>query len=207
MKTNWESDGDAADTLQAAKLHDSVPREVRVGKEGAWAFKPDSCFNDLLLGDPESFRVFWRTNGAKFSNMDNKRQVAHYLNQGKTELLEVCVTKNEKGKEVAYAISLRKVIGQSYPGDALEVGKRNFITGHGIHIGMLASYVQRIYTEQTMTQWQKGDTLYLRFTPKAKDAEHFTRFSPGSYTATYKFVDEYLRRIEYTVDPAEFEKQ
>jgi hypothetical protein len=207
MKTNWESDEPAADTTQAAKLPDSVPREVRVGKDASWAFKPDSCFNELLLGDVESFKIFWRTNGAKFSDVGNKRQVAHYLNQENTELLEVYITKNKKGKEVPYSICLQKVVNGFYPDDALEVNKRNFITGHNIHIGMLASYVQRIYTDQAMTQWQKGDTLYLVYKPKPKDAKHFTRFSHESYTATYKFVDEYLRRIEYTVDPAELEKQ
>lgn len=203
-----KSDSAKKDSL----LPDSVPREVMKGKGGDWPFKPDSCFNDLVLGNAQSFALFWRKNGANMKTLEGNRKIMSYFTTKKTEWMAVYITKDQNGKERAYGMVLQKAGTPGSPAmpcaDKPEVlYKPNVITGHGIYIGMSPYYVQSVYTDQKMTQWEKGDTLYLVYHPQEKDAKYFPYYNWKNYTATYKFVEDRLRRVEYFCDPADLEKR
>lgn len=202
--------GDSAGPSE--RIADSVPHEVMSGKGGTWAYRPDSCFNELVLGSTKSFAEFWRKNGANMKTLNGKRKIMSYFNTQKTEWMAVYMTTDSKSQELAYGVVVQKAGTPGSPpmpcADQPEyLSKANVITGHGIYIGMSPSYVQGIYTDQPMMEWQKGDTLYLSYGAKEKDAENFPYYSWNSFTAVYKFVDDKLRRIEYFVDPAELEKR
>lgn len=193
-------------------LPDSVPREVMKGKGGDWSYRPDSCFNELVLGSAPSFSEFWKKNGANMQTLEGKRKVTTYFNSQKTEWMAVYTTQNSKGKDLAYGVVVQKAgapgsPAMPFPGKAEFLSKANVITGHGIYIGMSPDYVLSIYTDQKLTQWEKGDTLYFTYEPKEKDAKYFPYYDWKNYKATYKFVNDRLRRMEYFADPAELEKR
>ncbi len=190
------------------KLVDSVHRQIRIGKKATYPFMPDSCFNQLVLGNPDSFRVFRLENGADMIKIGNDRQAMAWYNSRKTEELQVAVTGNEKKGFYPYRFVLQRVYRNGatlFPEKHEFVDKANFISGHGIYLGMSVDYVENVYQSQTVTQWQKGDTLYLQYNPEKKDEQYFTHYNYQSYSAIYKFVNDDLCRVEYTVQPENFE--
>jgi hypothetical protein len=200
-----------ADSVVTPVVPDTAPHTVMSGKEATYAYVPDTCFNDLVLGSTTSFKQFWQANGADMHKLADDRAVATYFTSSKSEWMSVYITKDSKNHEVAYGLVLQKA-GQKGappmpPGRAYTLSKPNVLTGHSIYIGMSPTYVMSIYRDQPLTQWERGDTLYLKYKPSAKDAGNFKRYSYAAYSATYKFVEDRLRRIEYMVDPAELEKR
>lgn len=194
---------DVPDTLKQA---DSIPKIVRVGKEADWAYKPDSCINEIVLGDAVSFANFSHKNGAEGETNGDYR-VLHYFNGDETEFLSVYTVK-VNGKNIPYGLCVAK------NSDSLGNNKmkhdyaldRNFLSGHGIYIGMPIDYVQNVYKSQPMMTWIKGDTTYLAYAPSQKDEQHFKRYPFTQYSATYKFVNDQCRVIEMMVDPEAFDK-
>lgn len=142
--------------------------------------------------------------------LSGERKFMAWYNIEKSEELETYVTGNDSKGYFPYKFILQKAgqkRGNPFPEKHEYVNKANFITGHGIYIGMSPDYVMNIYKSQSLMQWQNGDTLYLQYQPKEKDAKYYTRYKRESYTAMYKFVNGFLRRIEYSVAPEEFEKR
>lgn len=196
-----------ADSIVALK-NDTVPHEVRKGKKSTYAYLPDTSFGTLVIGNADSFQVFWRHNGANIVKTGENRYVASFYNSERSEWVAVYLLKNKKHRETPYGIVVQKAnqIGAPrVPGDPLVASKANFVSGHQVYIGMPLAYVMSIYTDQALMQWQSGDTLYLQYKPEAKDAPMFHRYSWQQYSATYKFVNGRLRRIEYFADPAAIE--
>lgn len=192
----------AGNTAQA----DSIPREVRVGKDATWAYKPDTMINTLLLGDVASLKEFMHKTGNNGTTTGN-RVAMYYFNAGETEFMTVFAVM-EGTKYIPYGLRIEKnsdtlrnyKLGHNY---AVET---NFITSSGVYIGMSVDFVQNIYKSQTMTMWTKGDTTYLHYVPVEKDAKHYKRYLPTEYSATYKFVNDKCRWIEMLVDPKSFDK-
>jgi hypothetical protein len=203
------SDSVAADSI-AAKTSDTLPHEVRKGKKSSYAFSPDTAFGAIILGNPDSFAAFWRKNGANVMTINDNRFVASFYNDFRSEWAAVYLVKNKARREVPYGIVVQKatpINTNNVPGAPLIISKPNFVSGHQVYIGMPYSYLLNIYTDQALTQWEKGDTLYLTYRPESKDAKFYRRFGWVNYSATYKFVDDHLRRIEYFADPAELESR
>jgi hypothetical protein len=208
-------EGDSSASVDSSSSNepiiDSVPRDFIHGKPANYAFKPDTAFKDWVLGSAESFAVNWRKLGSNMKKVGDNRWVTTYLCDRETEWLAIYLCKNKKGKETPYGFVMQK---NEQPGapenpnpDNMEYsGSPNILTGHGIHIGMTTEYLTSIYTGQKMQRWIKGDTLYYQFKGQGKDAGWFTRYGYQSYVATYKLVNDKIRRIECFVDPAELEK-
>lgn len=197
-------------TLSVTKIQDSsVPHSVVNGKKASYAFPPDSCINNLVIGNPDSFKLFRRENGAFPNKISENRVSMSYYNISHREEMQVLVTGNERKGYFPYELIVQRVDTLSphlFPGKHERVNKGHFISGHGIYIGMSIDFLLGIYKSQELMQWQKGDTLYLQFKSEKKDAKYFTKYSYESYSATYKFVNESLVRMEYEVLPESFEK-
>ena len=203
-----DTTADSASGKSASTPPDTLPHEVFKGKKGNYAYLPDTSFNDVVLGDPVSFRAFARSNGETMTKIEGKRFFASYLTATKSEWLTIYLTKKKNGQEVPYGYILQKA-GQpgapKVPGKPDLMFKNNVVTGHNIYIGMTQDYVMQVYLDQVFTQWQSGDTVYLRYQPKAKDANYYKRYGWEGVTVTYKFVNDRLRRIEYFVKPEDLE--
>lgn len=204
---------DSTATIAPKKeLDESVPHPVMYGDSAKWGFMPDSSIDDVVLANAESFGKFWKEHGANMKKLDGKRQVACYFNSQSTEWLAVYLTQNAKGKELPYALVLQKAGAPGSPPmpnpkNPEYVSHANLITAHGIYIGMSPEYVMRIYSHQEMMEWTSGDTTYLEYRPKEKDAKHYHRSDWKNNRALYKFVEGKLRRAEYSTDPAELESR
>lgn len=192
----------AADT---PAIPDSIPQMVRLGKEADWAFKPDTMMNDLLLGDKNCMKQYMFDNGSNGS-VNGKRQALPYINAKQNEKLTVFTT-NVNNRHIPYAFRLQRVQDLSKKDmDALNyTTELNFVSSHGIYIGMPLDYVQSIYKSQPMMKWIKGDTTYLSYTPGEKDKSHYQRYPYTDYSALYKFVNDQCRMIEMNVRPEVFE--
>jgi hypothetical protein len=201
---------DVPDLAELQKIADSiandtVPHEVMYGKYGDYAYMPDTLVAKLVLANPVSFDTLWRASGANMIQKENKFFIAHYLNMKATELMTVYLYVNENKKHIPYAIVVQKyydyigMFPKKYKPEV--ISEYNFVTGHSIYIGMSSDYVKHVYSGQKMMQWSNGDTLYLQYKPAAKDQSHYHRYSFSDYTATYKFVGDKLRVMEYSVDP------
>lgn len=163
--------------------------------------------NEIILGDAAGMKKFTYDNGAE-GESSGKKKVLYYFNALETEYLAIYTTSVD-GKMYPYGYRLQKnsdTIG-NYKRPHGYVTARNFMTGHGIYIGMPPDYVQSIYTSQPMTRWVKGDTTYLTYSPSEKDKSHFKRYAYSDYSATYKFVDDKCRVIEMMVKPEAFESK
>lgn len=196
-----------------AEIDPEEPHEVRLGDDGSYAFKPDSCIQSLVLGNSENWKRYYKENGGVFLPLGDLEHFAvvyfNYNSQNKQEM-EVCLYENEKGDMFPYSLIVQRRGDNHAPEfcmKAIPSTEFNFVSGHGVYIGMPLDHVMSIYKNQTFMQWEKGDTVYLQYKPKPKDANYFKRYKPDAYMVTYKFKDETLRRMEYTVDPKQFEKQ
>ncbi|HEU4719625.1 MAG TPA: hypothetical protein VFU15_17395 [Bacteroidia bacterium] len=222
----------AADTAKK-DMPGPVPKEVRKGKVSSWGFDPDSCVNDLVLGSRSSFEKWWQKCGERSQRSDNNiyssagHIVRHHaqgppgekigentygvswLNPSGNEQLDVYVYDDENGNETPYMLALQRPGSGSVimpQGDTVYARDRHFMTGYGIYLGMSSYFVQSVYTDQPMMEWMTGDTLYLQYHPQQKDAKYYHYYSWKDYTATYKFTDDRLCRIEYYVSPSAFRK-
>jgi hypothetical protein len=192
------------------KIQDSsVPHVVINGKKASYAFPPDSCISNLVIGNADSFKIFRRENGA-FANRINPEMVSmSYYNISHKEEMQVLVTGNERKGYFPYSLIVQSADSHSshlFPGKHEQANKGHFISGHGIYLNMSSEFLLGIYKSQELLQWKKGDTLYLQYTPGKKDEKYFTRYDYSSYSATYKFVGDFLVRMEYEVHPGEFER-
>lgn len=190
--------------------NDTLRHEVRKGRVASYAYMPDTTVKKLILGNSESFRLFYRDNGANINKIENDRMAISYFNATKTEEIQLLLTENEMQKDVVFSLTIQKYGDAGSPllsKKPLMTGINNYITGNGIYIGMSQDYVMNIYADQALMQWQQNDTLYLQFKPSEKDKSFFKRYSWKSYKATYKFMDDRLVRMEMEVDPNEFEKK
>jgi hypothetical protein len=203
---------DSAKDSAAAVVDPAKPHEVKKGDGGNYAFKPDTAINSIILGNPDCFKPFNRENGSNLVSLGGKRNAAVYYNSAveHTQAMELRMTKNSKGEDVVYAIIVQQNGVEHAPelsGRPIPSSEFNFISGHGIYIGMTEDYVMSVYSNQAFMEWEQGDTVYLEYKPQPKDGNYFKRYKPTVYSATYKFKNGTLRRMEYSVDPAEFEKQ
>jgi hypothetical protein len=199
------------DSLEA-NADPEKPHEVKKGSGGDYAFKPDTAIQSIILGNPECWRKYMRENGGTSALLEKGRLAFAYYNSsaGKKQEMEVCVTKNEKGDYIPYAIIVQYKNEEHAPKlsvSATPSSDFNFVSGHGVYVGMSQDYVMSIYSNQSFMEWEKGDTVYLQYKPKPKDGNYYKRYKPDSYSVTYKFKDEILRRMEYSVDPAQFESK
>jgi hypothetical protein len=195
-----------------AKLDPEKPHEVMKGKGGGYAFMPDTAVQSIVLGNVECIKKYYRENGAQRAFIGDGRRAVTYYNSsaGKKQEMEIRVAENAKGEEVPYEIIVQwkgeeyapKLSAVSIPSSDF-----NFISAHGVYVGMSYQYVLATYKNQSFMEWEKGDTVYLQYKPKPKDKNFYKHYKPESYSVTYKFVDESLRRMEYYVDPKEFEKK
>jgi hypothetical protein len=193
--------GEAA--ADSAKVPDSVPQRVIVGKEADWAYKPDTMINDLLIGDATSLTNWKRINGNEGVENSGQSEMV-YVNALETEQLTVFQVVG-KSSAVTYGFRVKKNIRdrKSPPASNYSID-RNFITSAGIYIGMPPDYVQSIYKGQGMMRHVKGDTTYLAYGPTPKDKEHYKRYSFEQYYALYKFVDDKCVVMEVFVEPDAF---
>jgi|GEM_PF-4697408 len=194
------------DSAATKAQSDSLPHEVRTGKQATWAYKPDTMVNTLLLGDVSSLKEFMHKSGNNGTTTGN-RVAMYYFNALETEFLTVFAVK-EGSKYIPYGLRIEKNSDtlSNYKLEHNYAMETNFITSSGIYIGMSVDFVQNIYKSQTMTLWTKGDTTYLHYVPVEKDAKHYKRYLPGEYSATYKFVNDKCRSIEMLVEPKSFDK-
>lgn len=191
----------------SSNLPDSVPQTVMIGKGGDYAYKPDTAMNEIVLGDAVGMKKFAYDNGAE-GETSGARKVLYYFNALETEFLNVYVTTVD-GKMYPYGFRLQKnsdTIG-NYKKPHGYVIQRNFLSSHGVYIGMPPDFVQSVYKSQPMLRWVKGDTTYLKYSPAEKDKKYFTRYQYTDYSATYKFVDDKCRVIEMMVKPEVFESK
>jgi hypothetical protein len=203
-----EDEKEAQEDSLVTLVVDTIPHTVRKGKPETYGFAPDTALHSLVIGSPESFKRFWLENGAEMRLFEKNRWIALYETFRGGEWMTVYITKDKKHREVAYGAIVQKSDTNSPPpppGTPQELSKSRILTGHQIYIGMSPDFVLSVYRDQALTQWQRGDTLYLEYKPQGKDAGYYKRFNWQSYTATYKFVNNKLRRIEYFTDPAELE--
>jgi hypothetical protein len=198
-----------------ARLDPEKPHEVMKGKDADYAFMPDTAVQSIILGNPDCIEKYFRQNGAQKVFVEDGRRAVVYYNgsTGKKQEMEIRVTDNGNGVEIPYSIIVQwkdkkdeeyapKLAARSIP-----CSDFNFISSHGIYVGMSYQYVLATFKNQSFMEWEKGDTVYLQYKPKPKDKNYYKRYSPESYSITYKFVDESLQRMEYSVDPKEFEKE
>jgi hypothetical protein len=195
-----------------AEIDPEEPHEVRNG-DNDYAFMPDTCIKSLVLGNAESWKKYYKENGGVFLPLGDMEHYAvayfNYDSHNKQEM-EVCLYENKKGDMFPYSLIVQRRGDDHAPKFRMKPipsTDYNFVSGHGVYIGMPLEHVMSIYRNQTFMQWEKGDTVYLQFKPKPKDANYFKRYKPDAYMVMFKFKDETLRRMEYSVDPKEFEKQ
>jgi hypothetical protein len=194
-------------TQDTAKIPDSVPQMVRVGKEANWAYKPDTMINELLLGDAVSLLNYKHVNGNEGEDRNARLSEMVYVNTLETEQLTIFQTM-EKTQTVAYGFRVKKNVRDKNSPPASNYSlARNFITSAGIYIGMSPDYVQGLYKSQPMMRWVKSDTTYLSYGPSEKDKEHYKRYHFEDYHATYKFVDERLVLMDVFIDVDAFAEQ
>ncbi|MCX6312345.1 MAG: hypothetical protein NT084_12005 [Bacteroidetes bacterium] len=202
--------GATSDSTQSKKSAvDSIPHEVRKGRVATYAYMPDTCIKKIILGNSESFRLFYRDNGANINQIENGRMAISYYNAVKTEEIQLLLTEDEKQKDLVFSMIVQKYGDAGSPLLAkkpLITADNNFISGNGIYISMSKEYVMSVYADQGLMQWQKGDTMFLQYKPMEKDKSFFKHYSWQSYKATYKFVENKLVRMEMDIDPKEFEK-
>lgn len=194
------------------KIDPEKPHPVKKGHGAGYAFKPDTSIQKIILGNPDCFAAYKRENGSSVITLDDKHKAVVYYNSavGHAQLMELRTTKNRAGKEIVYAIIVQKADGGEHApalsGSAIPSSDFNFVSGHGISLGLSEYYVMSVYSNQSFMEWEKGDTVYLEYKPKPKDFNYYRRYKPGSYRVMYKFRDDVLVRMEYSVDPEEFEK-
>jgi hypothetical protein len=198
----------ATDSVKPKTAADTLPHEVRHGKVASYAYIPDTSVQKIILGNTASFSKFYHDHGANMNNIGNDRIAVAYFNLNKTEELQLLLTKNAKGENVPYSITLQKYGDAGSPlltQRPFTTEENNFVSGNGIYIGMNPDYVMAVYTDQAMMQSEHNDTLVLKYNPLKKDARYYSNYSMNSYSTTYKFVNDRLVRMEYAVDPKEFE--
>lgn len=195
-----------------AEIDPEKPHEVRKGNKD-YAFMPDTAVQSIILGNPACLLGYYRANGSNAVSLDGGHHAITYSNnrtKESKEEMELRITEDERGNDVVYAIIVQRKDEEHAPklsARPIPSTDINFVSSHGIYIGMPLAHVMSVYSNQSFMQWEKGDTVYLEYKPKPKDKNYFKRYTPASYSVTYKFKDETLRRMEYSVDPKQFEKQ
>ena len=193
-----------------AEVDPEIPHEVKKGNNSSYAFMPDTAIQSLVLGNAESWKKYVRQNGANHVSLGDNRETSVYFNssKGKKQEMEVRTAKNANGDYIPYAFIVQPR-GEAHAPElaytAIPSSDFYFVSGPGIYIGMPYSHVLSIYSNQSFMEWEKGDTVYLQYKPKPKDVNYFKRYKAESYSVTYKFFDDILRRMEYSVDPKQFE--
>jgi hypothetical protein len=190
------------DSVAENKLPDSVPQPYRYGKKADWAYKPDSAIVDLVIGRWKGLKDFTYENAAEGIDGPDGTRTMMYTNSQETELVTL-FTVDIKGHRTLSGFRLVKLDDKkSIKLDKVNISvKPNFITNHGIYIGMPYSYVTAMYKSQYLMTWTKGDTTYLTYVPAEKDDRYFVMYPRSAYKCTYKFVNDKCRWIETIVDP------
>jgi hypothetical protein len=190
------------DSVAENKLPDSVPQPYRYGKKADWAYKPDSAIVDLVIGRWKGLKDFTYENAAEGIDGPDGTRTMMYTNSQETELVTL-FTVDIKGHRTLSGFRLVKLDDKkSIKLDKVNISvKPNFITNHGIYIGMPYSYVTAMYKSQDLMTWTKGDTTYLTYVPAEKDDRYFVMYPRSAYKCTYKFVNDKCRWIETIVDP------
>lgn len=190
------------DTVVENAIPDSVPQPYRFGKKADWAYKPDSAIVDLVIGRWKELKDFTYENAAEGIDGPDGTRTMMYTNNQETELATL-YTVNIKGRRTLSGFRLVKLDDKkSIKLDKVNISvKPNFITNHGIYIGMPYSYVTAMYKSQDLMTWTKGDTTYLTYEPAEKDDRYFVMYPRSAYKCTYKFVNDKCRWIETIVDP------
>jgi hypothetical protein len=213
---NEKKDSSGKDSA-AVNIDPAKPHPVRNGKAD-YAFRPDTNINSLILGSADSFRVFKKKNGFTGIGLGGNRYGAVYVNNRykdnhpePNEYFEVRITQDKNDREIPYSFILQSIDMNAHAPKlcterSLQGEDFNYVSGFSIYPGMSYQDVIAVYHNQELMEWEKGDTVYLQYKPKPKDYNFYRRFRPEKYSVTFKFFDDVLRRIEYYVDPAEFEK-
>ncbi|HTL82136.1 MAG TPA: hypothetical protein VL651_10550 [Bacteroidia bacterium] len=191
-----------------AQKTDSVKKDsiVMKGHGDIYPYKPDTMYNELLIGSISSFREFWKAQGAELNKENDSTWYCLYTTNGGAERVQIWMVKDDQNNVIPYAIDIRKYHDELFKKNVKSLVESNhhIITGHGIYIGMSTDYVMTVYTDQKLKRTVIGDTVCLEYQPQKKDATEYKRYVYSAVTARYKFVDDYLRRIEYVVDPKGF---
>lgn len=205
--------GDSATkTDSAASAPDAAaPRQIVGGgkdKVGNWAYPLDSAMNSLIIGYPEGLKAVIADLADNEYLKDKTRSTIRLLNVKQTELLTISICKNAKGEWVPYGLLLTKYNASNLPPGRkpVQLDEQNYITSNKAHIGYSEAYFLSLFSQQPLTTWSKGDTVYYTHQAQPKDASRLKLYKPEDYSGLYKFVDGKLRWIEFTVKPEALEK-
>jgi hypothetical protein len=202
----------AAQKDSAASTTDaSAPRQIVGGKKekvGKWAYPLDSAMNALMIGYPDGLKAVIADLADNEYLKDKTRSTIRLLNIKQTELLTISICKNAKGEWIPYGLQLIRYNASNIPPGRkpVRLDEQNYITSNGAYIGYTEDFFSALFSEQPLTTWSKGDTVYYTHQPQPKDASRLKLYKPEDYTGQYKFVDGNLRWIEITVKPEVFEK-
>jgi hypothetical protein len=205
--------GDTAPQTDSAapQSNAAAPRQLVGGgkdKPGKWAYPLDSAMNALIIGYPEGLKTVIAELADNEYLKDKTRSTIRLLNVKQTELFTISICKNAKGEWVPYALLLTKYNPSNLPPGRKPVmlDEQNYMTSNKAYIGYSEAYFLSLFSEQPLTTWSKGDTVYYTHQAQPKDAKRLTLYKPEDYSGLYKFVDGKLRWIELTVKPEAFEK-
>jgi hypothetical protein len=200
----------AADTAAATATSDTVPRQIIGGgkdKAGKWAYPLDTAMNAVVLGYPEAVKNIIIELADTDYLKDKKRETIRLLNSRQTEILTIGICRNAKDEWVPYSLTLAK-----YNASNLAPGRKpvalddyNYMTSNKAHIGYSEDYFIGLFSEQPLTTWSKGDTVYYTHQAQPKDASRLKLWKPEDYKGSYKFVDGKMREISFYVKPEALE--
>ncbi|MFN8713820.1 MAG: hypothetical protein ACK5Z2_13320 [Bacteroidota bacterium] len=200
----------AADTAAKNTTSDTVPRQVIGGKKtkvGSWAYPLDTAMNSIIIGNSDSLKNIIIELAETEYLKDKKRETIRLLNRRLTEILTISICRNAKNEWVPYSLTLAK-----YNSSNLAPGRKpvmlddyNYFTSNKAHIGFTEDFFMSLFSEQPLTTWSKGDTVYYTHQAQPKDASRLKLWKPEDYKGSYKFVDGMLREISFYVKPEAFE--
>ncbi|MBI3511459.1 MAG: hypothetical protein HY064_12410 [Bacteroidetes bacterium] len=189
----------------ASKKKDPLAKEIMNGTGAVYPFIPDTLFDSLVIGSRTSFGKYLLRHGASLHKVNDSTAVTLCFSSDKSEWMQVWVI-DKKTFEIPFSIVLQKTDDLPVPifGERPEfIGKKKFVTGHGIYLGMPKSYLLNVYTDQKMKQEMKSDTLVLTYHPQKKDEQYYKDYDYSKVEVKFKFVNDNLRRMEYCIGQAE----
>jgi hypothetical protein len=205
--------GCPSDTPGANKKSDDTaassasPKQIIGGnkaKVGTWSYPLDSSFNDFILGSPDYVKEMLRKFENYLFSLEGDLGSMHLLNNQDNELLTVFLCKNKENDWIPYLMRLERFNPDKIPSGQKPVRQKdmNWRSGNKLNITYTESFFMSLMTEQPLTTWEKGDTIYYTHQGQPKDASKSTkRFQPGDYQGTYKFVNGSLCWCEFGVKP------
>jgi hypothetical protein len=200
----------AADTTAKNTVSDTVPHEIIGGKKskvGTWAYPLDSSMNSIYIGNADSLKKIIIELADTEYLKDKKRETIRLINRRQTELLTISICRTAKNDWVPYSLTLAK-----YNPSNLSPGRKpvmlddyNYYTSNKAYIGYTEDFFLSLLSEQPLTTWSKGDTVYYTHQAQPKDASRLKHWKPEDYKGSYKFVDGILQEISLYVKPEVFE--